>query len=180
MMASPSRPLLLAAVAAVLLTSCHAGHNKGQPPANAAEAVAPPLASKECEGVAVVEAASVFASPEGAGGMRPAAGQVVAIDGTPLAGLVCTQMGCDAKCCNNTCGSVEGCPFTLATEQGNLCLSHKDFACGGTDCSPWCRPFSLTEQGRYRFVGTLAYPAPGQEASGNGATLQVQKVCQLN
>jgi hypothetical protein len=175
MMASPSHPLLLAAVAAVLLTSCHAGHNKGQPPANASEA-APPLASGECEGVPVVETDAVFASPES----RRGAGQVVALDGTPLAGLVCTQMGCAEKCCNNACGSPEGCAFTLATEQGNLCLSHKDFACGGTDCSPWCRPFSLTEQGRYRFVGTVVYPAAGQEASGNGATLQVQKVCRLN
>jgi hypothetical protein len=173
-MAPSTAPLFLSALAAVLLTSCHAGHNTGQPPANAAGPVAPPAASRECEGVAVVEAASLFEASA-----RPEAGRVVAIDGTPLAGLVCTQRGCDAKCCNNTCGSVEGCAFTLATEQGNVCLSHKDFACGGTDCSPWCRPFRLNEEGRYRFVGSVVYPAAGQESSGAGATLQVQKFCQV-
>ncbi|EAU66222.1 hypothetical protein STIAU_8284 [Stigmatella aurantiaca DW4/3-1] len=145
------------------------------PPANAGEA-AGAAASGACQDAPTVELPSLFASPADAAS-RPEAGAVVAMEGTPLAGLVCTLMACDAKCCNNACGSTEGCPFTLATEQGNLCLSHQDFACGGTDCSPWCRPFNLSEKRRYRFVGTLSYQA-GQEPP--GATLHVQKFCPID
>ncbi|MDC0710213.1 hypothetical protein POL68_17180 [Stigmatella sp. ncwal1] len=177
MIATHSPSLVLAAVAALLLTSCHAGHNKAVPPANAGAEGAGASASGDCQGVPTVELASLFTSPEASTSARPEAGAVVAVEGMPLGGLACTLMGCDAKCCNNTCGSVEGCAYTLASEQGNLCLNHKDFACGGTDCSPWCRPFSLSAERRYRFVGTLSFPA-GQEAP--GATLHVQKFCPLN
>lgn len=110
-----------------------------------------------CDDVPVLSVESLFVEPYQLSDQLPAPGARVAFEGKPQGGLICTQLGCNFECCDNSCGYSEDCPFSLEAADGfnRLCLQHKSFACGGTDCSPWCVPFSTEPAHAYRFVGTV-------------------------
>lgn len=55
-----------------------------------------------------------------------------------------------------------------------ICLEHSSFACGGTDCSPFCEPFSHAPKERYRFVGRVEYD---ELSLGKRPFLHVEKFC---
>jgi hypothetical protein len=102
----------------------------------------------------------------------PPAATRVAFEGVPLGAVLCTQLGCASECCDNGCGFASECPFALPIDRYNeLCLVHETYACGGTDCSPWCHPFSTEPRRRYRFVGELSYQGRTR------ASLAVTSVC---
>ena len=90
---------------------------------------------------------------------RPEDGETVAVVGWPRGGLLCTQLGCSFDCCDNSCGFMGDCAYSLEAghPSNQVCLSHEDFACGGTDCSPYCRPFGRDPRHQYRFVGEVFY-----------------------
>jgi hypothetical protein len=174
--------VLVEIIAALWLSACASPprYHK-QPHPDDVEAAAPPVSSGACDGVQVIEAASLFAGDRQLSASRPANGSMVAIDGSPQPSMACTELGCDSECCNNECGFLECAYLISVDEQNRICLDREDFACGGTDCSGWCRPFTKTPSHRYRFVGELGYTG-GEEfrSSYVGVRLAVQKYCRLD
>jgi hypothetical protein len=129
-----------------------------------------------CSHVEIVAASQLFDGPYEFADDRPVDGTRVAFEGMPQGQLACTQLGCEWECCENSCGYAPECTFSLrpeGDEYNRLCLSHADFACGGTDCSPWCAPFSTEPEHRYRFVGTIHY-------DGSRARLDVDEYCRID
>lgn len=131
--------------------------------------------SGACDHVGVLTVESLYAAPYQLTDNLPPEGVKVAFDGKPQGSVLCTQLGCNFECCNNSCGYSPDCPFLLRAADGynDLCLRNEGFACGGTDCSPWCEPFSTEPAHPYRFVGTLKYTGK------LSATLDVETFCRL-
>lgn len=156
--------LLPTLVLVVLLPSCGLiGHHFEKHPDDVESASVAPLSSGACDGVTALAPESLFVGPYELAEDAPEAGTAVAVDGIPDGVLLCTQLGCRWECCDNSCGYEEGCAYTIRVNSYNaICLSHSDFACGGTDCSPWCRPFSTEPRHTYRFVGTIRYEGLGR------------------
>ena len=118
----------------------------------------PPLSSGACDDVPVMAVQDLYVGPYELSPTRPDAGTVVAFEGRPTAMLMCTERGCEWECCDNACGYDPECACSLRADDYNrLCLASDGFACGGTDCSPWCRPFSTAPEYTYRFVGSIRY-----------------------
>jgi hypothetical protein len=169
--------LALAATALVTL-GCEAafddGPGEGSQNPKDIEADFPALASGQCGSVAPRKAEDVFSGVGILSLSAPAPGTTVAFDGVPHAEPACTQAGCSGTCCNNPCGWVKGCPYTLRTPDGlnQICLDGAGFGCGGTDCSPWCSPFSTEPAHTYRLVGQILY-------AGNIPIVTVTSVCRL-
>lgn len=181
-MRMPSVRCAIAGLAITWLSSCAHGLHK-RPHADDVEVASVPLvASGECDGAPLVDAASFFTGPLVLSDGRPKQGTVIAVDGAPQARMVCTLMGCNSECCNNGCGHSGGCTYVIAAGAENeICLGRDDFACGGTDCSGWCRPFSTHPSHRYRFVGEVVYVGVAEpKTSVPGVKLQVQKFCRLD
>jgi hypothetical protein len=165
----------------LILSSCALiGPSKEQDPRDVETSSAPKITGGACEGdVAPTLAPSTFfAGPFKPSESRPAAGSIVAFEGIPRAQMMCTQKGCEFECCDNHCGFDAECPYVLQDEsdpQNEVCLAHSSFACGGTDCSPFCEPFSHTPQQKYRFVGHVDYR---EQSLGKTPILRVEKFCQ--
>jgi hypothetical protein len=157
--------VLTVAAAAVFLVDCSGDLFRSNP--GDVEEEAPSVATGECDGVPIFDRDHLIKRV-------PRAGTIVALDGVPRARIVCTLKACDTECCNE-CGSPVGCPYALPSDEGDVCLSHPDFQCGGMDCALECNPFSSAPQHRYRFVGKVVYePAYGEP------TLEVQKFCRID
>jgi hypothetical protein len=120
---------------------------------------------------------TLFSAPHRASEDRPAVGSLIAFEGIPQARLVCTQLGCQFECCDNKCGADQECPYVLRDEAdptNEVCLAHSSFACGGSDCSPFCEPFSHAPKQRYRFVGRVDYR---QQSLGQTPILRIDRFC---
>ena len=123
-----------------------------------------------CE-VEVVELSSFFNEDRELSADRPPEGSLITLEGRPQSNMICTMLGCNWECCNNSCGYMTGCAYSLNVDSYNkICLSHESFSCGGTDCSPWCSPFSSNPQHDYRFYGSVSY-------EDNWPTLEVERIC---
>lgn len=167
-------------VFAVLLSSCVLErYSKEDHPRDVETTSAPKIDQGACENddAPTLAPSSFFAGPHRASPTRPAAGSVVAFEGVPLAQLICTQLGCESECCDNSCGGSTDCEYVLRDESGvnEVCLSHPSFACGGTDCSAFCEPFSSAPKRRYRFVGRVEYR---EQSVGQPPILRVERFCQ--
>jgi hypothetical protein len=164
------RPLLAVLIGASLFAACISGREKTPNPKDVESGDFPGLTA--CTGPAPNAVDDFFPGADG-GGQRPAAGSTVAIEGVPDAMLVCTQLGCEEECCENDCGYAAGCTYVLRTTPDHtICLDHADYVCAGTDCSPYCAPFSTHPRNSYRFEGTIEYPT-----TSSNPTLHVEAVC---
>jgi hypothetical protein len=173
------RFILLVAAAAVCVSSCSLFRSSN--PNDVEDEGVPSVASGACDGVPVIDAASLMPAVQRLSANAPASGSVVALEGTPRGELICTAMACSSKCCNG-CGHMPDCTYSLAAgTNGSICLSHERFECGGMDCDPWCRPFSYTPKHRYRFVGKISYILPhGPEGMLLGVNVEVEKFCRID
>lgn len=131
-------------------------------PNNIEDSEIPTVEEGQCNGYQLVDSVSTVAD-----------GDFIAVEGRPQGQLVCTLLGCDSECCMNACGYMDGCVYTITDSNGDgVCLSHPDFICGGSDCSPYCEPFSMHAQHRYRFLGQLV-------REGHNVTLEVSQYCRI-
>lgn len=118
------------------------------------------VASGACGARTPDDALALFSGPNGPNARRPAEGTELVLDGVPRGRNVCTGRGCSFECCDEPCGGEPDCTYALAVDEFNsVCLAHASFTCGGSDCSPYCAPFSLEPKRRYRFVGAVRYDA---------------------
>ena len=170
-----------AVFASLLMTSaCLLGYSKEDHPRDVETTSAPKVTAGSCEGdEAPTLAPASFFSGLRPSDTRPAAGSIVAFEGIPLAQLICTQKGCQSECCDNSCGFQTECPYVLRDEgapsTNEICLAHSSFECGGTDCSPFCEPFSHAPKQKYRFVGRVEY----RNASlGQTPILRIERFCE--
>lgn len=132
-------------------------------------------ASGACGAATPVDPATFFSGPYTASKTRPAPGTELAFDGVPRGRSLCTQKGCSFECCDNACGYEKACPYALEIDKYNhVCLTHADFACGGSDCSMYCTPFSDEPKNRYRFVGLVRYD------DGQRPILDVTRYCRVD
>jgi hypothetical protein len=142
------------------LTAMGCGKSKEHNDKDVESDAVPRLAPGRCDDAAVVAATSLFDASFEPSPDRPPEGSRVALEGIPRAVLACTQLGCSWECCDNGCGSSPECTYDLPVGAGtSVCLAGAGLTCGGTDCSPYCTPFSTAPKRRYRFVGTLRYRA---------------------
>lgn len=157
------------------LSSCFFGHSYEKNESDIEDPNIPAVSSGLCEGAEILSVESLYKEPYLLADALPTEDARVAFEGKPLGGLVCTQLGCDFECCDNSCGYSGDCPFSLKAADGYnyLCLRLESFACGGTDCSPWCEPFSTEPAHDYRFVGKLRYTGK------LSAALEVEAFCRL-
>lgn len=163
-------PLRVHVVWSCLLAACTPHYEKNP---RDAEQPFPELSAQHCGDAEVVEVSAFFSGFLLPAADRPDQGTRIAVEGTPQALAMCTSLGCSWECCDNDCGYALDCPYRLSTPDGNeVCLVRADFECGGTDCSPYCAPFSTAPAGHYRFVGTIAYEGPRP-------TLLVEDVCRV-
>lgn len=169
-------------VALSCLASCAIlGPSKEENPRNVESANAPKTSDGACEGddAPTLAPATFFAGPYEASKTRPAAGTFVAFEGIPRAQLICTQKGCNSECCDNSCGYESDCAYVLRDDNdrfNEICLEHSTFNCGGTDCSPFCEPFSSSPKQRYRFVGHIDYR---EQSLGQTPLLRIERFCVL-
>jgi len=165
-----NRPLALLACVPVLASCLHFEHN----PKDRELADVPALSSGACDGPELASLDDLYSGPYALSPGRPDAGSTVAFEGRPEPMLICTELGCAWECCDNSCGTDPGCTYFLPVDDYNsLCLSSPDFDCGGTDCSPWCQPFSTSPRHDYRFTGTIRYDSMH-------ATLDVASYCRVD
>ena len=165
-----SRIPVLAALLPALAACYHFEHN----PKDRELDDVPLLSSGACDGPEVVPLHTLYVGPYELSPERPDAGSSVAFQGTPRPMLICTELGCSWECCENSCGYDPDCAYFLRVDEYNeVCLASPDFACGGTDCSPWCQPFSTSPRFGYRFTGTITYDIMR-------ATLQVDSYCRVD
>ncbi len=165
-----TRPLALLACVPALASCLHFEHN----PRDRELADIPPVSSGDCDGPELLSAGDLYVGPYELSPDRPAGGTSAAFEGRPEPMLICTELGCAWECCDNSCGTDPECAYFLRVDEYNeLCLSSPEFDCGGTDCSPWCQPFSTSPRHDYRFTGTLRYDAMG-------ATLEVASYCRVD
>lgn len=159
---------IFALLQAVLLSGCciwspSLRYEESIHPNNIENTEIPPVSSGQCDGQQLVDSIGSVAD-----------GELIVIEGQPQGHLVCTLLGCDSDCCMNSCGYSDRCPYTITDVNGvGLCISHTDFVCGGSDCSPYCAPFSLRAENLYRFVGQLVW-------EGQNATLEVTEFCRYD
>jgi len=164
------RRLALLAWLPALASCLHLEHN----PRDREISDIPSASSGACDGPALVSAGDLYAGPYELSPDRPGEGTSAAFEGRPEPMLICTELGCPWECCDNSCGTDRDCAYFLRVDDYNeLCLSSPDFDCGGTDCSPWCQPFSTSPRHDYRFTGTLRYDAMR-------ATLDVASYCRID
>lgn len=155
------------------------GPSKEEDPRDVEKGDAPKVMAGACDGdqAPTLAPSSFFAGPHEASRERPAIGALVAFEGIPRAQIVCSQRGCEFECCDNGCGADTECAYTLGDDAGNeVCLAHDSFACGGTDCSPFCEPFSSSPKQRYRFVGHIDYR---EQSLGQTPLLRIERFCVL-
>lgn len=168
-------------LAVLALTSCAlVGPSKEDHPRDVETSSAPKVTAGACEGddAQTLAPSTFFDGPFKPSDTRPAAGSIVAFEGIPQAQLICTQLGCNSECCDNSCGFDRDCPYVLRDENdrsNEVCLSHDSFACGGTDCSPFCEPFSHAPKQRYRFVGHIDYR---EQSLGQTPILRIERFCE--
>ena len=148
-------------------------------PDNVEDESIPAVSSGACDGPDPIPLSEIFDDEGRLLDSPPEEGTLVAVEGIPHANLFCTQKGCNAECCENSCGYLADCAYSLPVggQLDEFCVAHDDFSCGGTDCSPVCRPFSTDPQNRYRFVGRLEYKEP---VRGGGAVLRVDSYCRID
>ncbi|MBN2499104.1 MAG: hypothetical protein JXR96_31235 [Deltaproteobacteria bacterium] len=163
----------LALATCLALCGCELfGHHFSKHPDDVEMDSAPLASTGACDGAPRIDPASLFDGPYSLAIQAPPEGSRVAVDGRPVPMLICTQLGCAWECCDNACGDELGCTYTLPAGPSNeLCLDGEGFACGGTDCSPWCKPFSTEPEHSYRFIGTLRYEQPGR------AWIEIERFC---
>lgn len=155
------------------------GPAKEEHPRDVETSSAPKTSGGACEGddAPTLAPSAFFAGPYEPSSARPEAGAIVAFEGVPQAQLVCTQLGCQFECCENSCGALDDCAYVLRDENDRgkeVCLSHDAFACGGHDCSPFCEPFSHAPKQKYRFVGRIDYR---DRSAGKTPVLRVDRFC---
>lgn len=127
--------------------------------------------------VPALDPTTLFAGPREPSPTRPERGSRVAFEGVPQANILCSQRGCEFECCDNGCGSNAECTYALHVDAVNqVCLDEASFECGGTDCSPYCVPFSQSPKRRYRFVGTIDYR---DGTLGTPPVLRIERYCAL-
>lgn len=171
---------LLAVSGLSVLSACALfGPSKEEHPRDVETASAPKVSSGSCEGddAPTLATSSFFVGPHEPSAARPASGSVVAFEGIPRANMMCSQRGCEFECCDNGCGAEPECEYVIgdANDRFNqVCLSHSSFACGGSDCSPFCEPFSHAPKQKYRFVGRVEYR---DNALGQTPILHIEKLC---
>lgn len=171
---------VVAFVTSVALVGCALldGHSPSKHPRDVEQESIPAVGSGECDGPEPTAADSLFVGPYEIADDIPESGTTVAFVGEPIGSLTCTQLGCASSCCDNSCGYSPDCPFMLRVDDYNeVCLQHPDYACGGTDCSPWCEPFSTEPEHDYRFVGTLRH-GDGVDFAGR-VVLEVESHCRV-
>lgn len=155
------------------------GPSKEEHPRDVETSSAPKISGGACEGddAPTLAPSSFFAGPYEPSSSRPAIGSIVAFEGIPRANMMCTQKGCEFECCNNSCGAELDCEYVLRDQNdqfNEVCLSHASFACGGSDCSPFCEPFSHAPHQKYRFVGRVEYR---EKSLGQKPILRIEKFC---
>jgi hypothetical protein len=167
-------------VASLALTGCAAldGHRPSEHPRDVEQESIPAVSSGECAGPEPTDQASLFEGAYELSDDIPESGTRVTLVGRPMGVLICTQLGCASSCCDNSCGYSPDCPYSLRVGENNeVCLQHGDYQCGGTDCSPWCEPFSTDPKHDYRFVGTLRH---GEDVDAMGrVVLEVESQCRV-
>jgi hypothetical protein len=168
-------------LAVAMLSSCALfGPSKEDHPRDVETSSVPKTTSGACEGdsAPTLAPSTFFVGPYQPSETRPAFGSIVAFEGTPRANMMCSQRGCEFECCDNGCGAEPECEYVLRdeTDQFNeVCLAHPSFACGGSDCSPFCEPFSHAPKQRYRFVGRIEYRENDVKRT---PILRIERFCQ--
>lgn len=101
-------------------------------------------------------------------------GEVIAVEGVPVALVTCTALLCDpdpSHCCNECSGG-----YALSDTYAHTLWLTEVGNCGDRDCNLDCEPFGRKPTKAYRFVGKHAY-TPRSRLGPARSIIHVERYC---